>query len=59
MLNSTVHEILTAHKTVLLKNNDFSFIKSLRCYVYPAKKVKMTTDVGILTFMSRINIMFN
>ena len=57
MLNSTEHEISNAHnfiKGIMVKNEDFSCFKTLRC-IYPAKNVKMPTFVGILTLISRIN----
>ena len=43
----------------MLKNNDISCFKILRCCIYPAKNVKMSTTVGILTFISRINVMLS
>ena len=38
MLNSTEQEIWTAHKAKMLKNKDFSFLRTLRCFTYPANK---------------------
>ena len=42
MLNSTEHEISTAHKklikTKMLKNNEFSCFQTLRCFIYHAYK---------------------
>ena len=38
MLNSTEHEISTAHKTQISKKKEVSCFKSLRCYIYHAGK---------------------
>ena len=43
-------------KAITLKINDFSCCQTLSWCIYPANKVKMPTIVGILTFMSRINL---
>ena len=60
MLNSTEHEISTAHKKLkyqqmkkflALSPSDVVFIMLIN--------VKMPTIVGILTFMSRINFMLS
>ena len=38
MLNSTEHEISTAHKTKIPTNKEVSCFKSLRCCIYHANK---------------------
>ena len=38
MLNSTEHEILTAHKNQILKNKDFACFQTLRCCMHHADK---------------------
>ena len=38
MLNSTVNEFLTAHKTKIQTAEDVSCFKSLRCCIYHANK---------------------
>ena len=38
MLNSTQHEISTAHKTKIPTNEEVSSVKSLRCCIYHANK---------------------
>ena len=38
ILNSTVHEISTAHKIKISTNQDVSCFKSLRCCIFPANK---------------------
>ena len=38
MLNSTEHEISTAHKTKMLKIKDVSCFQTLRCCIYHANK---------------------
>ena len=48
MLNSTEHEISSAHKFLALSLSDVVFIMLIN--------VKMPTIVGILTFMSNFNI---
>ena len=40
MLNSTEHEISTAHKIKIPTNEEVSSFKSLRCCIYPANKFK-------------------
>ena len=56
MLNSTDHEISTAHKTKIRTNEDSSCSSSLSDLVFIMLiNVKMPTIVGILTFMSKIN----
>ena len=55
MLNSTEHEISTAHK---IKNKDFSCFQTLRCCIYQIImliNIKMPTIVGILILISWIN----
>ena len=58
MLNSVQHEILNAHKYENI--NKFSIFQaqiSLESYFFLLINVKMSTNVGILTFMSRTNFM--
>ena len=38
LLNSTEHEISTAHQTKMLNNNKFSCFEILRCFIYHAHK---------------------
>ena len=60
MLNSAEHEILIAHKYENIKK--FSIFQaeiSLECYFFLLINVKMSTTVGILTFMSRKNFMLS
>ena len=58
MLNSTEHEISTAHKTTVLKNRQFLAFKLSDVIFIMLINVKMPTIiVGILTFMSMINVM--
>ena len=60
MLNSTEHEISTAHKTKIPTNEEIYCFKSLRCCIFVMLiNVKMPTIVGILTFMSRINFVLS
>ena len=60
MLNSTEHEISTAHKNKISKSKEVSCFKSLGDVVFIMLiNVKMPTIVGILTFMSRINIVLS
>ena len=59
---STEHRISTAHKTKMLKNKDFlSFLafKLSDVLFIMVIIVKMTTIVGILTFISMINFMLS
>ena len=42
----------------MLKNKDFSFFKTSDVFIL-LMNVKMPTIVGILTFMSRINVMLS
>ena len=55
MLNSTRHEISTAHKNKMLQNKDFFAFKLSDVLFIMLIHVKMPTIVGILTFMSMIN----
>ena len=58
MLNSAEHEISNTHKYENIKK--FSFFSSSgkpRMLFFPLINVKMPTNVGILTFMSRENFM--
>ena len=57
MLNSTEHEILTAHTNENTDKNCFCF-KSDVVFIMLIN-VKMPTIVGILTFISRINFMLS
>ena len=60
MLNSIEHEILNAHKYKNIKK--FSFFSGSdkpRILFFPLINVKMPTNVGILTFMSRKNFMLS
>ena len=59
MLNSTEHEISTAHKTKMLKNKYFSCFSNSDVVFIMLINVKMPTIVGILTFMSTINFMLS
>ena len=58
MLNKTEHEITTAHKTKMLTNKDFSLKFSDVVFILLIN-VKMPTSVGILTFMSMINLILS
>ena len=53
MLNSTEHEISTAHKNKMLKM--FTTFKLSEAVFIMLINVKMPTTVGILIFMSMIN----
>ena len=56
MLNSTEHEISTAHKNEKYRQMEKLIALSLSDDVFILLiHVKMPTIVGILTFMSRIN----
>ena len=57
MLNSTEHEISSAHKNKLMKSKIFLVLKSSDAVFILLINVKMPIIVGILTFMSRINFM--
>ena len=46
-------------KTKMPTSEEVSCFKSLRCSIYHANNVKITTIVGILTFMSRINFVLS
>ena len=60
MLNSVEHEMINAHKYKNIKKLVF-FLGSVkpRMVFFPLIHVKMPTIVGILTFMSRKNVMLN
>ena len=58
ILNSTEHEISTAHQTKMLEKIPFAF-KLLRVVFIKLINFKMPTIVGILTFMSMINFMLS
>ena len=59
MLNSTEHEISTTHKSLNAeKNKIFLALKLSDAVFIPLIDVKMLKIVAILTFMSRINLMF-
>ena len=59
MLNSAEHEILNAHKyeNMKKKNQLFSGSEKPRMQFFRPINVKMSTVVGILTFMNRKNFM--
>ena len=61
ILNSNEHEILNAHiKYKYIKKFGFFFGSDKpRMLFFPLINVKMPTVVGILTFMSRKNIMLS
>ena len=60
MLNSTEHEISTAHKSKMPANNEVIILLSLSDVVFIMLiNVKMPTIVGILAFMSRINFVLS
>ena len=60
MLNSTEHEISTAHKTKMLKKIKIVLAYKLSDVVFIMLiNFKMPTVVGILTFMSMINFFFS
>ena len=61
MLNSAEHEILNAHKFKNMKKFGFFFFGSNkpRMLFFPLINVKMPTIVGILTFISRKNVMLS
>ena len=60
MLNSTEHDISTAHKKTKILTKKKYLALSLSDLVFiMLKNVKMPTMVGILTFMSRINFMLS
>ena len=58
MLNSTEHEISTAHKTEIATNKGVSCFISDVVFIMLIN-VKMPTVVGILTAMSRINFVLS
>ena len=55
MLNSTEHEISTAHQTKILTHKEVSCLSLSDILFIILINVKMPTIDGILTFMSRIN----
>ena len=57
MLNSTVHEISTAHANLMLTNENVFVFKLSDVVFIMLINVKMATIVDILTFMSRIYFM--
>ena len=58
MLNSVEHEILNVHKYKNIKQfSSFLGSDKPRMLFFPLINVKMSTIVGILTFMSRKNFM--
>ena len=60
MLNSSEHEISTAHKKLKYRQIKKFLPLSLSDVVFIMLiNVKMSTIVGILTFMSRINFVFS
>ena len=59
MLNTNEHEISIAHKTKMLKNEDFLAFKLSDIVFIMQINVKMPTIVGILTLMSMVNFMFS
>ena len=60
MLNSTEHEITTAHKNLKYGQMKTLLALSLSDVVFIMLiNVKMPTIVGILTFMSRINFVLS
>ena len=60
MFNETEHEILTIHKTEIVKNIDFfPALTHVNVVFILLINVKMPTIVGILTFISRIIFMLS
>ena len=59
MLNSFEHETLNAHKYTNIKKFIFLGSDKLRMLFFLLINVKMPTIVGILTFMSRKNLMLS
>ena len=59
MLNSTEHEISTAHKTKIPANKKFLALSLSAAVLIMLINVKMPTIVCILTFMSRINFVLS
>ena len=58
MCNSIEQEISSAHKTKMLKK-DFLALKLPDAVFILLINVKMPTIIGILTFMSRMNLMLS
>ena len=59
MLNSTEHEISTAHKTKIPTMKKFLALSLSYVVFIMLINVKMPTIVGILTFMSSKNFVLN
>ena len=59
MINSTVHEILIAQKTKMLKIKDIFCFKLSDVVFILLINAKMPLIVDILTFKSRINLMLS
>ena len=59
MLNSTEHEITTAHKLKYQQIKKFLALSLLDVAFIMLINVKMPTIVGILTFMSMINFVLS
>ena len=59
VLNSTEHEISTAHKLKCLQINKFLALSLSDVVFILLMSVKMPMIVGILTFMSRINFVLS
>ena len=59
MLNSTEHEISTAHKLKYRQMKKFLALSLSDDVFIMLINVKMPTIVGILTFMSRINFVLS
>ena len=59
-LNSTEHEISTAHKTKIPRNKEVSCFESISDVVFiMLLNAKMPTMFGILTLMSRMNFVLS
>ena len=59
MLNSTEHELSTRHKTKTPKSREILALSLSYLVFIMLINAKMTTIVGILTFMSRINFVLS
>ena len=59
MLNSTEHEISIVHKTKIPTKKEVSGLSLSDDVIIMLINVKMPTIVGILTFMSRINLVLS
>ena len=51
--------ILMLIENEMLKNTSFSCFQTLRWFIYHDYNVKMSTRVGILTFMIIVNVLFS